>query len=199
MKQCNPPEEISLIYIHMQISILRKKDILLKGRRKGEKEREGSSAYHHSTDVQTKCVGLSVLSLRLSGAKLQRWPVWMDQVNQLQLRKNISIVAVICSDGRGGKSQRIRMRTFSCQRPSAKQRKFIFQVDTVKALCCRIVLEPGSYSRKESAEWTVTELWTGPLSFPSLSVDQKNIQKNTNVMNTGSVYCSIRFENFPWF
>lgn len=111
------PKEISLIYIHMQMSILRKRDILLKGRRKGEKDGEGSSAYHHSTDVQTKCVGLSVSSLRLSGAKLQRWPVWMDRVNQLLLRKkNISIVAVICSDGRGGRSQRIRMRTFSCQR-----------------------------------------------------------------------------------
>lgn len=56
------------------------------GRNVRERERERSSAYHHSTDVQTKCVGLSVSSLRLSG-KLQRWPVSIDQVNQLQLKK----------------------------------------------------------------------------------------------------------------
>lgn len=106
-----------------------------------ERERERSSAYHHSTDVVTKCVGLCVSSLRLSG-KLQRWPVSMDQVNQLHLKKkkNICSVAVICSDDRGGKNQRIRMRTFSCQRPLAKRRKFIFQVDTVKAPCCRTVM-----------------------------------------------------------
>lgn len=122
------------LYSHANEHSWGKKDILLNGRRKRERRERGSSAYHHSTDVQTKCVGLSVSSPRLSRAKLQRWPVWMDQVNQLQPRKNISIVAVICSDGRGGKSQRIRMRSFSCQRPLAKQRKSIFQVyskDTV--------------------------------------------------------------------
>lgn len=98
IKQCNPPGEISLIYIHMQIQKENRHSFKeKKKRRKGK-----SSAYHHSTDVETKCVGLSVSSLRLSRAKLQRWPVWMDQVNQLQPRKNISIVSVICSHGRGG-------------------------------------------------------------------------------------------------
>lgn len=55
--QCNPQEEISLIYIHMQMSILRKKRHSFKGKKKKKKkkEREGSSAYHHWADVQTMC------------------------------------------------------------------------------------------------------------------------------------------------
>lgn len=71
IKQCNPPGEISLIYIHMQIQKENRHSFKEK-----KKRRKGKSlAYHHSTDVETKCVGLSVSSLRLSRAKLQRWPV----------------------------------------------------------------------------------------------------------------------------
>lgn len=53
----NPAEEISLIHIHMQIvhpEDKKKKDIILREKRVGG-GREGSSAYHHRTDVQTMC------------------------------------------------------------------------------------------------------------------------------------------------
>jgi len=89
----------------MQTSIFRKKDILLKGRRKGLKEGEGSSSYHHSTDVQTKCVGLSVSSLRLSRSKAPALAALNEPSHPAAAKEkyNISILALICSDVEGAK------------------------------------------------------------------------------------------------
>lgn len=118
-----------------------------KKRRKGK-----SSAYHHSTDVETKCVGLSVSSQRLSTVKLQRWPVWIDQVNQLQPRKKrfYSVCNLLPWQ-----------RWKSGWHPSAAKGLWPNRGNSFSKKMQWRHSAAGQYSRQvadESAEWKITEL-----------------------------------------
>lgn len=70
-------------------------------------------------------------------------------------KKKNSIVAVICSDGRGGESQRMRMRTFSCQKAFGQTEEIHFPSGYSEG---RIAQEAGG------AKWTVRKLRVGSVS-----------------------------------
>lgn len=76
-----------------------------------------------------------VSSLRLSEVKLQSRPVWMDGVNQLQLKHtHIYLVAVICFNDRGGRSQRIRMRTLRLPKAAGQTQEIRFPRGDIKCI-----------------------------------------------------------------
>lgn len=177
----------------MQTSILRKKYILLKGRRKGLKEGEGSSSYHHSTDVQTKCVGLPVSSsLRLSRSKAPALAALNEPSHPAAAKEkyNISILALICSDVEGAKG--------SGWEPSAAKslwphrRKLIqFQADTVKAGWCssQVAWRNSWVDIYRAVDWACC-------LFPSLSWEKQSITKT----QTGLLWTLQCFYSwfFPW-
>lgn len=130
------------------MSILRKnKEHSFKGE---EEEKRGRGKFSLSPlhrYVQTKTCRSGPSSLRLSRGKAAALASseWTDST-QLQLRKKTqthsSVVAVICSDDRGGKSQRIRMRS-----SSQTGRKFIFPSRQWRP-------DAGEQGRSRAAEWT---------------------------------------------